>query len=42
LVDLGVEMIVKTTQGKDIFKEQVFGVWSSRQFFQIGKLAKQN
>jgi hypothetical protein len=42
LVDLGVEMIVETTQGKDIFKEQVFGVWSSRQFFQIGKLTKQN
>ena len=42
MVDLGVEMIVETAQEKDIFKEQVFGVWSSRQFFQIGKIAQQN
>jgi hypothetical protein len=38
MVDLGVEMIVETAQGENILKEQVFGVWSSRQFFQIGKL----
>ena len=38
MVDLGVEMIVETAQGENILKEQVFGVWSSRQFFQIGKI----
>ena len=42
MVDLGVEMIVETAQEKDFFKEQVFGVWSSRKFFQIGKIAQQN
>ena len=42
MVDLGVEMTVEIAQGKAIFKEQVFGVWSSGQFFQIGKLTQQN
>ena len=42
MVDLGVEMTVEIAQGKNIFKEQVFGVWSSGQFFQIGKLTQQN
>ena len=42
MVDLGAEMTVEIARGKDIIKEQVFGVWSNRQFFQIGKLTQQN
>ena len=36
MVDLGIEMTVDITRGQDIYKEQVYGVWSSGQFFQIG------
>jgi hypothetical protein len=36
MVDLGVEMTVDIVRGQDIYKEQVYGVWSSGQFFQIG------
>ena len=42
LVDLGVEMTVEIEQEKDIINEQVFGVWSSKKFFHIGKLTQQN
>lgn len=42
LVDLGVEMTVETEQGKDIINEQIFGVWSSKKFFHIGKLTQLN
>lgn len=39
MVDLGVEMTVDIVRGQDIYKEQVYGVWSSGQFFQIGIIA---
>ena len=39
MVDLGIEMTVDITRGQDIYKEQVYGVWSSGQFFQIGIVA---
>ncbi len=42
MVDLGVEMTIKIGDGKDAYKEKIFGVWSSGQFFQIGKLTKNN
>ena len=39
MVDLGVEMTMDIVRGQDIYKEQVYGVWSSGQFFQIGIVA---
>ena len=38
MVDLGVEVIMETEQELGAINEKVFGVWSSGQFFQIGKL----
>jgi hypothetical protein len=38
MVDLGIEMTIESKKGAHITNEQVFGVWSSEQFFQIGKL----
>ena len=39
MVDLGVEMTMDIVRGQAIYKEQVYGVWSSGQFFQIGIVA---
>ena len=38
MVDLGVEVIMESEQELGAINEKVFGVWSSGQFFQIGKL----
>tara|TARA_B100000482_G_C12456701_1_gene239207 strand:+ start:27 stop:650 length:624 start_codon:yes stop_codon:yes gene_type:complete len=38
MVDLGVEVIMESEQELGVINEKVFGVWSSGQFFQIGKL----
>ena len=40
MVDLGIEMTVEMKKEECIYKEQIFGVWSSGQFFQIGNLTK--
>ena len=40
MVDLGVEKVTETPEGQGILNEQIFGVWSSRKFFQIGKLTQ--
>jgi len=40
MVDLGIEMTVEMKKEESIYKEQIFGVWSSGQFFQIGNLTK--
>ncbi|MAV88073.1 MAG: proteophosphoglycan precursor [Rhodospirillaceae bacterium] len=36
LINHGVERIMEKSQGNNIIKEKVFGVWSMKKFFQIG------
>ena len=38
LINHGVERIMEKSQGNNIIKEKVFGVWSMKKFFQIGTL----
>ena len=38
LINQGVERIVEESKVNNMTKEKVFGVWSMKQFFQIGKI----